>query len=276
MSQDNLTEDFAHERGPATLSEAFFDAHYAKVWRLEKSSPQCLTISEAYQFQNQVCEKRIARGESVVGYKVGCTSRAIRSQLGLAEPISARLFAPHVTGGRIAIDWTAYCHCAIEPEMVLRIGQDLSGTDLSDEELIQSISYVSPGIELHDYKFWHQPPTAQELICSGGIHAGLIVGDAKVSPQALTFGREKFFVYRNNDLVASSRADEIMGGPLESLRWLVNFMSSNDEVLKKGMLVIPGSPTELISITGDSRVRVEIDNLGQVEATFRSQSPSPR
>ena len=53
-------------------------------------------------------------------------------------------------------------------------------------------------------------------------------------------------------------------------------MSSNDEVLKKGMLVIPGSPTELISITGDSLVRVEIDNLGQVEATFRSQSPSPR
>jgi 2-keto-4-pentenoate hydratase len=276
LSQDNLTEDFAHERGPATLSEAFFDAHYAKVWRLEKSSPQCLAISEAYQVQNQVCEKRIARGESVVGYKVGCTSRAIRSQLGLAEPISARLFAPHVTGGRIAIDWTAYCHCAIEPEMVLRIGQDLFGTDLSDEELIQSISYVSPGIELHDYKFWHQPPTAQELICSGGIHAGLIVGDAKVSPQALTFGREKFFVYQNNDLVASSRADEIMGGPLESLRWLVNFMSSNDEVLKKGMLVIPGSPTELISITGDSLVRVEIDNLGTVEANFRSQSPSPR
>ena len=223
------------------LSLKLFDAHYAKVWRLEKSSPQCLAISEAYQVQNQVCEKRIARGESVVGYKVGCTSRAIRSQLGLAEPISARLFAPHVTGGRIAIDWTAYCHCAIEPEMVLRIGQDLSGTDLSDEELIQSISYVSPGIELHDYKFWHQPPTAQELICSGGIHAGLIVGDAKVSPQALTFGREKFFVYQNNDLVASSRADEIMGGP-ESLRWLVNFMSSNDEVLKKGMLVILDLP----------------------------------
>ena len=67
-----------------------------------------------------------------------------------------------------------------------------------------------------------------------------------------------------------------MGGPLESLRWLVNFMSSNDEVLKKGMLVIPRSPKELISITGDSRVRVEIDNLGQVEATFRSQSPSPQ
>ena len=89
MSQDNRTQDFTYERGPATLAEAFFDAHYTKVWRPEKSSPRRLTISEAYQVQNQVCAKRIARGESVVGYKVGCTSRAIRSQLGLAEPISA-------------------------------------------------------------------------------------------------------------------------------------------------------------------------------------------
>lgn len=276
MSQYNFPRDSSYEHDSATLADAFFNAHYTKVWRLKKWSPERLAISEAYQVQNQVCEKRISRGESVVGYKVGCTSHAIRSQLGLAEPIAARLFAPHVTGERIAIDLTAYCHCAIEPEMVLMIGQDLCGTDLSDEELIQSISYVSPGIELHDYTFWHEPPTAQELICSGGIHAGLIVGDTKASPCALTFGRENFFVYQNNELVASSRADEIMGGPLESLRWLVNFLSSNDEVLKKGMLVIPGSPTELISITCDSLVRIEIDNLGQVETAFRSQSLSPR
>ena len=204
MSQDNLRKDCSYEHDSASLADAFFNAHYTKVWRLEKSSPERLAISEAYQVQNQVCEKRIARGESVVGYKVGCTSHAIRSQLGLAEPISARLFAPHVTGGRIAIDWKAYCHCPFEPEMVLRIGQDLCGTDLSDEDHIQSISYVSPGIELHEHTFWHQTSTAQELICSGGIHAGLIVGDTKVSTRALTFGRENFFVYQNSELVALS------------------------------------------------------------------------
>jgi 2-keto-4-pentenoate hydratase len=276
LSQDNFSPNHSRLYDSAALADAFFTAYYTKTWRLEKSSLEHLSIAEAYQIQDRVCEKRIGRGERVVGYKVGCTSRAIRSQLGITEPISARLFAPHVSGEGRTIDWAAYCHCAIEPEMVLMIGRDLFGTDFSDQDLIQSISYVSPGIELHDYTFWHEPPTVQELICSGGIHTGLIIGDTKVLPNALAFGRETFSVYEDNELRTSSRAEEIMGGPLESLRWLVNFLTSTGEVLKKGALVIPGSPTELISITRDSRVRVEIDNLGRVESTFRSQSQSLR
>ena len=113
-------------------------------------------------------------------------------------------------------------------------------------------------------------------MCSRGIRTDLVVDNTKVSPQALTFPDETVFVDQNNELLVSSKAEEIMGGPLESLRWLVSFLSSNNKVLKKGMLVIPRSPTELVSITCDSLVRVEIDNLGQVETTFRSQSPPPR
>ena len=179
MSQDNFSPNHSRLHDSAALADAFFTAYYTKVWELEKSSLEHLSITEAYQIQNRVCEKRIGHGERVVGYKVGCTSRAIRYQLGITEPISARLFAPHVSGEGRAIDWAAYCRCAIEPEMVLMIDRDLFGTDFSDQDLIQSISYISPGIELHDYTFWHETPTVQELICSGGIHRGLIIGDTK-------------------------------------------------------------------------------------------------
>ena len=41
----------------------------------------------------------------------------------------------------------------------------------SDRQLVEAIEYVSPGIELHNFKFWFAPPTSQELICSGGISA---------------------------------------------------------------------------------------------------------
>ena len=61
----------------------------------------------------------------------------------------------------------------------------MKGIELSDEELINSIAYVSPGIELHNFKFWLEPLTIQELICSGGIHSGLIVGEQKVDPRKL-------------------------------------------------------------------------------------------
>ena len=56
--------------------------------------------------------------------------------------------------------------------MVLTTGVDLCGTNLPHGQLVDAIECVSTGIELHNFRFWFTPPTSQELICSGGIHAG--------------------------------------------------------------------------------------------------------
>jgi len=213
---------------------------------------------------------RIERGESVVGYKVGCTSAAIRSQFGLDEPISARLFRPHVFAAGPVVDWEDFANCAIEPEMVFTMGADLQDTNLTDEQLIDAIEFVSPGIELHNFRFWFSPPTSQELICSGGIHAGLIVGDAKVSPQQLSFKDEAFSVRKNGELITQAPASEIMGGPLHSLRWLVNSLTNRGTCLKQGSLVIPGSPIELVPIDQDTELTVEIEGVGTVVTNFRT------
>jgi 2-keto-4-pentenoate hydratase len=252
------------------LADSFYDAFYTNSWRNSSTSLLGLSIADSYRVQNIVCQKRLDAGEEVIGYKVGCTSIAIRDQFGIEEPISGRLFSPHIYGEGIQINRQHYANCAIEPEIVLTIGSDLFGQDLPDETLINAIECVSPGIELHNYTFWHDPPCLQELICSGGIHAGLIVGDKKISPRDLHFKNDIFSVYQDDKLIASASALEIMGGPLNSLRWLVNSLSSFGEILKEGSLVIPGSPTELISVTHDCDVEVVIQNVGRVSATFIS------
>ena len=113
-----------------------------------------LSITEAYAVQDLVAEMRIQRGEEVVGFKVGCTSEAIRSQFGLNEPISARLFRPHIYEEGAEVNWSNYVNCAIEPEMVLTIGVDLCETGLPDDQLIDAIECVNVGIELHNFRFW--------------------------------------------------------------------------------------------------------------------------
>ena len=254
----------------AALADAFFHTFYSNNGQKNGMSLHSLSVLESYQVQDLVCQRRIEKGDRVVGYKVGCTSSAIRDQFGITEPISGRLFSPYILREGAKINWKSYANCAIEPEIVLTIGSDLFGQNLSDEALMSAIKYVSPGIELHNYTFWHDPPCIQELICSGGIHAGLIVGDTKVSPRDLSFKHDVFSVYRNKNLISSAEACEIMGGPLESLRWLTNFLSSNGEVLKRGSLVIPGSPTELIEVNHDCNIDVAIGNVGQVSAIFTS------
>jgi len=253
------------------LASKFTQAFYERRWpgALEPHVSD-LSIAEAYAVQDMVADMRVQRGEQVVGFKVGCTSDAIRSQFGLSEPISGRMFSPHVRREGEAVNWRNYVNCAIEPEMVLTINSDLHGEGLGDEELIDAIESVSVGIELHNYRFWFTPPTSQELICSGGIHAGLIVGKTSVGPEQLSFRNELFSVRKNGRLVAEAPASEIMGGPIHSLRWLVDSLTRRGASLEKGSLVIPGSPVGLVCIDQDAEIRVEIDGVGAAVAQFVS------
>ena len=259
-----INKYYRHMKSLDSIAEDFYHAFYKKEWLGDTSSMNNLTIAEAYEVQDLVAKKRIEKGEYVVGYKVGCTSNAIQDQFGIDDPINGRLFQPHILDSKATIDYSNYVNCAIEPEMVFKIGKNLKGVGLSDEELINSIAYVSPGIELHNFKFWVEPPTIQELICSGGIHAGLIVGEQKVDPRKLLFKDELFSVYKDGNLVTSALSSEIMGGPIHSLRWLVTFLTKKEKTLKKDSLVIPGSPVELVNIDQDTELKVVIDKVGSL------------
>ena len=170
------------------FAENFFNAFYSGCWNNEIQNPiSDLSVQESYAVQDRITKKKIVRGERAIGYKVGCTSYAIQSQFGLDEPIFGRLFWPHIFNDGKELNWKRYANCAIEPEMVLKIGKDLEGENLSDKILINAIEYISPVIEIHNFKFWHMPPKLQELICSNGIHTGLVVGGSKSSPDRLSF-----------------------------------------------------------------------------------------
>ncbi len=164
------------------FAENFFNTFYSDCWNDKiKYSISDLSIQESYAAQDLVAKKRMAKGGCIIGYKVGCTSCTIQSQFGLGEPIFGRLFWPHIFDEGEKFNWEKYTNCTIEPEMVLKIGKDLKGENLPDKTLISAIEYVSPGIEIHNFKFWYTPPTLQELICSNGIQIVLVVGDNKSS-----------------------------------------------------------------------------------------------
>ncbi|MES1167074.1 MAG: hypothetical protein ABUL68_03650, partial [Pseudomonadota bacterium] len=234
-------------------------------------SLESLTIDEAYQAQQVAVDYRLKRGEVLRGYKVGCTSQSIRQQLGLTEPYYAQMTAPHVQMDHATpLDWTRYVNLALEPELVICLGRDIQPDRVADADLIASIDYLSTGIELHHFKFWYGKPTAQELIVSNGLFAGLVVGPGRVKADRLDFQTEVFRLLRDETEVAKGVACDIMGGPLESLRWLASKLARRGETIKAGQLVIPGSPVALVPITADADVTVEISGVGRVSARFRS------
>lgn len=257
-----------------SLGASFSKAFYSGIFEGDLNVPiDSLSLDAAYRIQDDAIQLRMKMGEQVVGYKIGCTSKAIQQQFGLKEPINGRLMAPHVYREKDCkrINRNRFINCAIEPEMVFRIGRDLDGRHLDRDYLIRSIEYVSTGIEIHHFKFWYPAPTSQELIASNGIHAALVIGSSKVSPDALDFQTEGFRVYTDNVHVTSGNASEIMGDPIKSLSWLVSHLAKRGEQLKAGEWVIPGSPVELVEIKQDTRLKIEIDRVGSLDVQFASE-----
>ncbi len=253
------------------IAETFLEIQLTKSVEPQRSFDMAsMSKEDAYEVQRRVIASRVARGEKVVGYKVGCTSRAIRRQFGLKEPIYGHVMAPHVFHGDTVLNWHDYVSCAVEPEFVLRIGKDVVDEVVDVRKLVEAIEYVSPGIEVHNYKFWFGKPTLQELVASNGIHAGLVVGDEKARPAAMDLDMEGVGLFKNGDLAASGIGAEIMGGPLKSLRWLANHLIGRGEFLRAGQIVIPGSAVELVAVELGDRVAATFTHVGCVEAMFRA------
>jgi 2-keto-4-pentenoate hydratase len=238
---------------------------------LDRSSDleiQALSVDDAYAIQGKYLAARIATGERTVGYKVGCTSPAIRTQFGLTEPVCGRLMAPHIYHDGERLDINDYIDCALEPELVLHIGMDLDGNNLESSHLLNAIAAISPGIEVHNYKFWYGRPTRQELIASNAIHAALVVGDKYEYQSTMDLTQEQTTLLINNVEVATGVGADIMGGPVESLRWLLTHLRKTNTALRQGDLVIPGSATKLVRVVAGDKAEARFTHFGSCRATF--------
>src|SRR6266480_1700850 len=113
--------------------------------------PLDLTTVQAYALQAEIARLREERGERVIGYKVGCTSRPIQAQLGVKEPIFGRLFDTECQPSGVHLSSARYANLAVEGEIAVRLSRDLLSEPLSAEASREAIALVFPVIELHNY-----------------------------------------------------------------------------------------------------------------------------
>ena len=246
----------------------FRDHHLTRTGAIDI---RALSLEEAYAVQEKYLATRIAGGERFIGYKVGCTSPAIRGQLGLSQPICGRLLAPHLHQDGATLSIEDYVDCALEAELVFHLGIDLDGNNLETAHFRSAITAVSPGIEIHNCRFWYGAPTSQELIASNGIHAGLVIGAAQPLPPEVDLTRERTSLTVNQVEMDSGVGADLMDGrgPIESLRWLLNLLRKRNLGLCAGDLVIPGSATKLIPVTAGDVAEARFTHFGLCRAAFR-------
>jgi 2-keto-4-pentenoate hydratase len=233
-----------------------------RPWRTF-APPDGMTPEQAYALQGEVARSREERGERIIGYKIGCTSRAIQDQLGIREPIFARVFDTGCFPAASRIGHARFASLAIEGELAIRLSRDLPRGPLSDEESIEAIASVFPVIELHHYVLPANGHSVAALIASGGMHAGLVLAEQETGCSGRIPEVRELDVAINDDLAGITREPWTMGGPAATLRWLTTHLAEWDLSLRRGQVILTGSPLPLFPVEPGSRVTAEARPLGR-------------
>ncbi|MFM2071080.1 MAG: hypothetical protein RLZZ623_1343 [Actinomycetota bacterium] len=232
------------------------------------SSSVDLSIDDAYAIQRAGVALRVARGEKVVGWKLGYTSLAMRTQMGIDEPnlgplTDAMLVANDGVAG------VALIQPRVEPEIGLRFTRSLSAdADLND--VLGSVGEVFACLEIvdsvyPDYRFRLEDNTAD-----GSSAAGVVIGPAI---DGITHLEDIAVVFRHNDVECGSATGRAASGhPAVGVVWLVRQLALQGLRVEAGHIVITGGLTRSVPLDVGDRVEAVFDDVVHVAV----QRPMPQ
>ena len=217
---------------------------------------------QAYAVQSQVCRLRERRGETIIGYKVGCTSSTTQRRLGIDHPVFGRLFDSECWPSGATLPPSRFNGLAVEGELAVRLAADLPTGDLPDAAILDAVECAFAVIEMHHFAF-PGAPRAPALIAANAMHAGFVHANAPASRLDMRPATLRIVV--DDVEVATVSGLELTRNVVRSLRWLGRELSLCGLGLQAGQTVLCGSVADLIPVARPCRIAVATDRFGFVE-----------
>jgi 2-keto-4-pentenoate hydratase len=218
----------------------------------------------------EITRRRIARGETPVGWKIGFTNRTIWDEYGVHAPIWGPVYDSTVTDARgpASLDIGRLVEPRIEPEIVFRFAKPPQ-PGMSENELVTCLDGVAHGFEIVQSVFPGWRFRAADTVAAFALHGALVVGPYTAMPgwrMPLEWRRllETFTVALACDgqEIDRGKAENVLGGPLSALKHLVDGLG--DEApsrLGPGAIVSTGTLTRAFPVAPGQRWTTTIEGL---------------
>jgi 2-oxo-3-hexenedioate decarboxylase len=140
-----------------------------------------LTLDDAYRISARLCALRTARGERVVGRKIGFTNRTIWTEYAVYAPMwgfvfdtTVRDLPPPRLAAQHPFSLAPFADPRIEPEIMFRLAAAPS-PDMDEAALFDCIDWVAQGFEIVQSVFpgWRFAPA--DTVIVNGLHGALLL-----------------------------------------------------------------------------------------------------
>ncbi|MFK7967076.1 MAG: 2-keto-4-pentenoate hydratase [Burkholderiaceae bacterium] len=224
-----------------------------------------LGLTDAWRLQTAVTRLREARGEVVIGYKVGAVDPGNQQMMGLPHPVWGRLWDSELHESGAILTKSDYANISIEAEFGIVLARDLT-PGMSSQAIAEAVQSVFPVLELHNQVMRSERPHGQELIANNCINCGVVRG-APVTALAEPKTTDLKLIYDDN-IVDEWEALSWPTDILAAMPWLISSLDQHGIRLRTGDLVLTSAWGPPIPVDKHSRVDVASSALGSASATF--------
>ena len=223
-----------------------------------------LDVPDAYAVQALSIGRRVARGERVIGIKMGLTSRAKMAQVGVDEVIWGRLTDGMLLADGAPISLSGYVHPRVEPEIAFLIERPLSGR-VTGMEAMAAVGAIAAAAEVIDSRYENFKFSLPDVIADNSSSSGFVIGDWRDPGTRIDNLGIALAVDGRTVEVGSSAA--ILGNPVRSLVEAARMVAEAGLQLEPGWIVLAGGATAAVPLAAGSSYRVAVESLGRIGFT---------
>lgn len=223
-----------------------------------------LDLEIAYEIQAETLRRRVDRGETVVGIKLGLTSRAKQRQMGVESPLTAWLTDAMVLPFGQPIPREGLIHPRAEPEIVFVMGSRLAGPGVTAASALAAVEHVYAGIEIIDSRFTDFRFQLPDVVADNASSALFVKGEQGVSPAALDLSLEACNLEVDGEIVATATGGAVQGHPAQALASAANALAVRGVAIEAGWIVLTGGMTDAVLAPAGSTIRARFGHLGSI------------
>jgi 2-oxo-hept-3-ene-1,7-dioate hydratase len=232
-----------------------------------------LDMDAAYAIQAEWTRMKRERGDGVVGWKIGLTSKAMQAALGIDIPDSGVLFESMMfeNGGTVARD--RFIQPRVEAEIAFVMKTALTGV-LSTDAILDATDYIAPAIEILDTRIARkdpstgQPRTVLDTIADNAANAGIVMGTPVRDFAGRALRWLGAIVSRDGVVEETGLGAGVLGDPRIAVAWLAERLAAYGGTIEAGQIVLSGSFIRPIEAPPGSVISADFGELGTVSCHF--------
>jgi 2-oxo-hept-3-ene-1,7-dioate hydratase len=265
------------------LTPEIIEATARRLHEAEKSRQQIrqisldhpeITIADAYAIQKAWVDIKLAEGRTIVGHKIGLTSRAMQMSSQINEPDFGALLDDMVfaDGGEIPCD--RFIVPMIEVELAFILKSRLEGESVSMTDVLSATDYVIPALELIDARSQRidpeskRPRKVMDTIADNAANAGIIMGGRPIKPMDLDLRWVSALLYRNGVIEETGVAAGVLNHPANGIGWLAKRLAPHGVALEAGQIILAGSFTRPVAASRGDTFHVDYGPMGNITCRF--------